>query len=234
MNKLKNKKILIVISVAILSAILACVLIISFLTPARTTVYLFKDSYDAGTKLTSNMLTPVQADSNIIVAGSSVSTGTHFVTRDNYVELVTEGDTLKYDVDKGDCLMSSMLSSKADNRIALNMDPTSVAITIPVNNTTGVANNIKAENHVNVYVTYNSGGTYLLLENVRILCVLGDDNGVTGYTLELNNQEAVRIIDAVNAGTVYCGLTNSEGYIYENILDAIPSETTAPVDKKIN
>lgn len=234
MNKLKNKKILIVIGVAILSAIVACVLIFTFLSPTRTTVYLFNGSYEAGTQLTSNMLTPVQADSNIIVAGTSVSTGTHFVTRDNYVKVVTEGDTLKYDVYKGDCLMTSMLSSQADNRIALNMNPTSVAVTIPVNNASGVANTIKAENHVNVYVTYNSGGTYLLLENARILCVLSDDTGVTGYTLELNNQEAVRVIDAINTGSVYCALTNSEGYIYESALDINKIETSAPAETKAN
>lgn len=224
MNKLKNKKIIIVISIAVISAIAAGILIFSFLSPARTTVYMFNNTYEAGTKVTGSMLTPMQVDSNMIVAGSRTDTSTHFVTSENYNSVVSENDVLKIDVDKGDCFMTSMLSSQSTNRIALRMDPTSVAVTIPVSSTTGVSNSIKAESRVNVYVTYNSGGTYLILENVRILSVATKDGAVTGYTLELDNQNAVKVIDAINTGSIYCGLTNGDGYIYEQQLDT-PTET---------
>lgn len=233
MNKLKNKKILICILVAVISAVVASVLIFTFLLPARTTMYVFNDSYEAGTPITGSMLTPVQADSKIVVAGSSNGASSHFVTSENYNQIVSSDDVLKFDVSKGDCLMTSMVSSQASNRIVLRMDATSVAITIPVNNTTGVSSSIKPESRVNVYVTYNSGGTYLLLENVRILSVSSKDGEVNGYTLELNNQQAVMIIDAVNTGTVYCGLTNGEGYMYEPEV-TVPStskqNTTKPVE----
>lgn len=225
MNKLKNKKIIIVLTVAILAGIIASVLIFSFLSPTRTTMFVFNGNYEAGTKISGSMLTPVQADSRIIVAGSSTGAGTHFITVDNYTQMVSENDVLKVDVSKGDCFMVSMLSSKASNRIALNMNPTSIAVTIPVNNTTGVSSSVKAESHVNVYGTYNSGGTYLLLENVRILSVEKSDGKLTGFTLELTNQEAVKVIDATTTGSIYCGLTNDEGYIYELNKNVIPSES---------
>jgi len=225
--KVKNKKsylIIGVVSIAVIAAIAAGVLIYTFLVPARTTVYMFNNAYEAGTKISGEMLTPMQVDSNMIVAGSKTDTSTHFVTSENYRSVVTENDVLKIDVDKGDCFMTSMLSSQGTNRIALRMDPKSVAVTIPVSSTTGVSNSIKAESRVNVYVTYNSGGTYLILENVRILSVATKDGSVTGYTLELDNQNAVKVIDAINTGSIYCGLTNEEGYVYETQLD-IPIES---------
>lgn len=227
MFKLKDKKsyqIIIVVAIAVIAAITACILIYSFLSPARTTVYMFNNAYEAGTKISGNMLTPMQVDSNMIVAGNKTDTSTHFVTSDNFKNVVSENDVLKIDVDKGDCFMTSMLSSQSTNRIALRMDPKSVAVTIPVSSTTGVSNSIKAESRVNVYVTYNSGGTYLILENVRILSVTTKDGSVTGYTLELDNQNAVKVIDAINTGSIYCGLTNGDGYVYETQLD-VPVET---------
>lgn len=227
MSKNKNKKIVIAVAIAILASVIAAIMVFSFLSPSRTTVYVFNGAYEAGTQISGGMLTPVQADSKIIVAGNSTSVGSHFITSENIKELVNQGDVLKFDVEKGDCLMASMLSSKSSNRIVLRMDPKSIAVTVPVNSTSGVSNSVKAESRVNVYVTYNSGGTYLLLENVRILSVSTSDGAVTGYTLEVNNKEAVKIIDAVNTGTIYCGLTSGDGYVYETVPKS-PIENTTP------
>jgi len=211
----KNKKIIVVVAIAIIAALTTGVLIYLFLTPQRSTVYVFKEDYDAGTIITGTMLTPVQVDSKVIAAGSKSGVSNYFITSDTYQSLVKSDTTLLTNVTKGQPLMSAIVSSSGGNGIQGLMDSTAVAITIPVNNTTGISPGIKAESHVNVYVTYNSGGTHLLLENVRILKVSTSDNGaISGFTLELNNAEAVKIINAVNTGSVYCGLTNATGYIY--------------------
>ena len=48
----KDKKIVIVLAVAIVACIVAGVLTYLFLSPAKTVVYVFKDSYKAGTQIT--------------------------------------------------------------------------------------------------------------------------------------------------------------------------------------
>ena len=211
----KNKKVIIFLTIAIILSILAFILIYSFLTPQRTTFYIFKDNYEAGTLITSDMLTPIQADNRIVMAGSETASASYFITSETFSSLVKQGDVLKVDVSKGTPLTISTLTSSANNSIEVRMDPSSVAVTIPVTNTTGVSADIKPESHINLFVTYNSGGTYLLLENARVLSVAKDGAKISGMTIELDNYSALKVIDAVNTGKIYCGLVNGNGYIYE-------------------
>lgn len=215
MDKQKNKKIIIVVSIAIVSAIIAGILLFAFLTPQRTTVYVFKENYKAGTMLSGDMLTPIQVDSTIMTAGASNRTSSCFITRDTYSTVVQVNDALKVDVDKGTPLMASMLTSTAGNDVEVRMSATSVAVTVPVTSITGVTADIKPESHINVYVTYNSGETHLILENIRVLATISGNDGLSGLTLELDNDKATKVIAATNTGTIYCGLVNGDGYQYE-------------------
>lgn len=214
MKNTKNRKMLIAIAIALTAAIFAGMLVITSLSSQKTTVYVFKNNYEAGTAVTSDMFSPLQIDSKILMAGAKGSVSTALITRETFTSSVKNGDVLKLDVTAGTPLMKSLLSSAANNDVEIRMDPTSVAVTIAVNNTTGVTNAIKPESHVNVYATYSSGGTYLLLENERVLSVIAKDGVLSGITLELNNEKAIKVINAANGGKLYCGLVNGNGYIY--------------------
>lgn len=214
MDKQKNKKIIVVISMAVVSALAAGMLIFAFLTPQRTTAYVFKENYKAGTVLNGEMLTPIQVDSSIMSAGAKTKTSTCFVTKDSYSTIVQENDVLKVDVDKGTPLMTSMLTSTAGNDVEVRMSATAIAVTIPVSDITGVTPDIKPESRVNVYVTYNTGETHLILENSRVLATVNEEEELKGITLELNNDEAKKVVTAANLGSIYCGLVNGEGYQY--------------------
>lgn len=214
MKNTKNRKMLIAIAIAVTAAIFAGMLVITSLSSQKTTVYVFKNNYEAGTAVTSDMFSPLQIDSKILMAGAKGSVSTALITRETFTSSVKNGDVLKLDVTAGTPLMKSLLSSAANNDVEIRMDPTSVAVTIAVNNTTGVTNAIKPESHVNVYATYSSGGTYLLLENERVLSVIVKDGVLSGITLELNNEKAIKVINAANGGKLYCGLVNGNGYIY--------------------
>ena len=99
---MKNKKILIVIAIALVCLIAATVCLIAFLSPMRTTFYVFKGDYKAGTTITKEMLTPVQADSRLVVAGTDAKATTYFITNENLGDLVKSGDALRTDVKKGE------------------------------------------------------------------------------------------------------------------------------------
>lgn len=67
----KNKLITSLIIGAILFSSLAAFLIYHYMAPARSTIYMFNDSYSSGEQVTSDMLTPVQVDSQIVMAGKT-------------------------------------------------------------------------------------------------------------------------------------------------------------------
>lgn len=214
MKNSKNKKIIIALAIGIVAAIIASILVVMAVSSQKVTMYVFKNAYEAGTEITGEMFTPVQVDSRVVVAGGGADTSDAFITKDTFTSSIKKGDVLKCDVAAGTPLMKSLIATSGNNKIEVSMDPKSVAITIPVNNVTGVTSTIKPESHVNVYATYNSGGTYLLLENVRVLNVDTKDNTLTGITLELDNEKAIKVINAANGGKLYCGLVNGNGYIY--------------------
>lgn len=212
---LKNKKIVIVLAIALVCLIAASALLIAFLTPMRTTFYVFKDSYKAGTTITSAMLTPVQADSRLVVAGGNSGADAYFITNENLAANVKAGDVLRVDVQKGESFMISHVSKKGSNEVEVKMSPNAVAVTISVGNITGVTADLKSEAHVNVYVSYSSGNTSLLLENMRVLSVQKSDGALEGVTLELNKEQARIVIEAIRSGSLYLGLVNADGYIYD-------------------
>lgn len=213
---LKNKKIVIVLAVALVCLIVAAALLVAFLTPIRTTFYVFKDTYKAGTTITGDMLTPVQADSRLVVAGGSSEAGTYFITSENLSSYIQKGDVLRTDVKKGEALMLTHVSKSGSSEVEVKMAPNAVAITVPVNSIKGVTPDLKSESHVNVYVSYKTGETELLLENIRVLSVQKDEDSLEGASLELTNEQALAVVAAVESGNLYLGMVNSEGYIYEN------------------
>ena len=210
----KNSKILIVLSVALVFAIAAGICVYRFLSPQRATVYVYNAEYEAGTMLTSDMLTPIQVDANIVVAGARTSVGQRFVTSGDLPALLKTGDSLKTDVGIGTPLMLSQLSATGGNAIEMTMQSAAVAVTVEANAVTGVTNDLTASSSVNVYVTYNTGRTELLFERLRV--VEGHNGGnvgsLSGFTLELTNSEAVQLINATKNGTLYFGLINAGGY----------------------
>jgi len=210
----KNSKILMVLTLALVFTIAAGICVYQILSPQRTTVYVFKQGYEAGTPLTADMFSPIQVDSNIVIAGGKAPIGQRFITAAEFPALLRAGDSLKVDVGEGTPLMLNLLSVTGGSAIEMIMQDTAVAVTVDVNPITGVTNNLASGASVNVYVSYHTGGTKLLLEKVRVLAVhkSGSGGALSGATLELTNAEAVRVIDATKNGSIYLGLVNTGGY----------------------
>ena len=210
----KNKAPLIILSFGIILALIAVWLIANFLTPKRTTVYVFNNGYKAGTEIKTTMLTAMQVDSTLIVAGNETSLSGYFITSDNISKLVKAGDTLRFDVGKGKPFMASDIASYGTNEVEVRLAETSIGITIAVDNITGVTPNLKAESHVNVYSAQRNGLTQLILENIRVIAVNNSNGALSSVTLELNNDQAKALISAKTVGTIQLGIVNGNGYQY--------------------
>ncbi len=216
----KNKKIIIALAVAVIFAILAGVSVYAFMSPKRSTLYVFNDSYKAGTTITSNMLSPIKADSTIVVAGQRQNANTRFVTESEMSQIIRNGDSLRMDVVAGMPLMASMCSSIGGNSIEMAMSPSGIAVTVPVNDVTGVTNELRQGAHVNVYVTNSAGGTYLAFENMIILQVTKSGTGsLQSATFEVNNEDALKLINITKSSSIYLGLINGSGYQYQTVPD---------------
>lgn len=214
MFKSKNGKILLILLVAIITAVLGGFSLYTYLTPQKTTVYVFKENYEAGTNVTEDMLTPVSCDSNILVAGSDADINSMFVTGNNIQEVLKSGDALRIDVAEGMPLTQSILSIAGGTQIEQVMDPSKIAVTIPVDNVTGVTETLQPGSRVNIYATgLESEETQLLMENMRVLSVHTDNNGgISSATIEVTQNESLKLIYAATNASLYLGLVNSSGY----------------------
>lgn len=214
-SNVKNKKILTIMIMAMLLAVGAVFATIKFLEPKTTQVYIFKDNYTAGTVVTENMLTAIECDSAILVAQKKTKTKDVFVTGSTVKDILTSGDTLRIDVTSGMPLMPSLLSISGGSTIEMNLDPTKVAVTIPITNITGVTNEIKEGSRVNIYATgLESSATTLLFQGVRLLAVNKTGTELTGVTLEVTAEESLKLVNATSISSLYLSLIDGSGYEY--------------------
>lgn len=171
----KNKKIIMILLTALVIAVIGGIALYMYLVPQKTTVYVFNDNYQAGTALTEKMLTPVQADSKIVVAGKNSNTSSRFVTGADIKAVLNSGDSLRMDVAEGMPLTLSILSVTGGSSVEMNMDPAKIAVTVPVTSITGVTKDLKEGSRVNIYTTGgDANGTTLLFQNMRVLSVEKD------------------------------------------------------------
>lgn len=209
----KNRKIIAVILAAVLCCVIATFGLYKILTPQRTTIYVFNDSYSAGTLVTENMLTPVEIDQTLVINSNQLSAGDYFVTSANYRTVLTSAGVLRSDVYSGNALMSSMLTTTGGNSIEMAMKSNAVAVTIGVNYVTAVTSELSTGSRVNVYVTYDNSTT-LLLENIRILSVGREGGVINSVTLEVDISQSLQLINAYTNGSVHLGLVDATGYQY--------------------
>jgi len=223
----KNSKILMVLAIALVFTIAAGITTFRILAPQRTTIYVFNQNFTAGTPLTPDMFTPIQVDSNIVVAGARAPISHRFITEAEFPTLMRANDSLRVDVGVGTPLIISLLSATGGNAIEMSMQATAIAVTVDVNPITGVTNDLTPGSSVNVYVTFHTGGTRLLMERMRVLAVHrgGSGGSINGVTLELTNAEAISIIDATRNGSIYLGLVNAGGYQF---VDQLPENNNQP------
>lgn len=141
----------------------------------------------AGTEVTSDMLSAVQCDSKIVTAGKKTDTSSRFVTGANLKAVLNSGDSLRMDVSEGMPLTLSMLSVNGGSTVEMNMDPTKVAVTVPVTNVSGVTNDLKEGSRVNIYAMgVDTPGTTLLFQNMRVINTQKDNGTLSSATIEVD------------------------------------------------
>ena len=139
---------------------------------------------------------------------SKTDTASRFVTGGDIQTVLNTGDSLRMDVAEGMPLTLSMLSVNGGSSVEMNMDPSKIAVTVPVTAITGVTNDLKEGSRVNIYATgvNENGGTTLLFQNMRVLTVQKDANGgLSSATIEVDANQSLKLIYAANYSSIYFG-----------------------------
>ena len=216
----KNRKIILLIVAALVVAISGSVALYFYLVPQKVTVYVFKYNVSAGEIITEDMLIAVQADADIYVAGVETDISDRFVTGENIDNILKSGDSLRMDVTAGMPLTLSLLSTSGGTSIEMTMNPEKIAVTVPINDVTGVTYDLKNGSRVNVYVTgaFTDGtiSTLLLFENMRVLSTNQHNGSLSSVTLEVSIEESLKLVYYTTVGSIYLGLIDSTGYEYSN------------------
>lgn len=207
----KNKIIAIFALITVLLIGATCYLIYRYLSPSRGAIYVFNDNYPAGTQVTKDILTAIRIDSTIIDGGRNGKIEDQFITPQQYEQYTTAGDTLRMDVAKGMPITPSMMSQIGGSMIEMNMQSESVAVTISVNNITGVTNELQPGTKVNIYSVMDDG-VRLILQNMRILATYYSGESLSGVSIETQQSEAMKLIYAASYGSIYLGLIDGSGY----------------------
>lgn len=232
----KNRKIILILVLAFIVAVIGGVALYFYLTPQKTTVYTFKENYSAGTAITQDMLTPVQADANIYYGGAKSDISSYYVTGDNISEVLKSGDSLRTDVVKGMPFTISLLTAGGGSKVEMQMDPTKIAITVPITNITGVTNELKSGSRVNVYVTGEGGGdsevysTKLIFQNMRVLSVsYAQGNTLESATLECNIEQSMELVYYASTYSIYLGLIDGTGYQATSVSNPFYAPSTGAI-----
>jgi Flp pilus assembly protein CpaB len=221
---MKNSKLNVSFLIVVVLGLLAALMTYSFLSTAKTVIYVFKDDYPAGTKITEDKLVPQQIDSSIVqqVARSNSDDGTVYITDANKNEVI--GSYLITDVKKGMPLMSSYTDKLGGSPSEMRLSANNVAVTVPGDNVTGVSPYITHGSRVNVYAGFETGNNepieYLLLQNIKVLDVqyseVNNSNSnsptLSGITLEVTPEQSLSLQYAAEWGKIRLGLVKSGQY----------------------
>lgn len=233
----KNRKILCILIVAVILSVVGGIAIYQYLNPKKVTVYVFNDNYQTGEVLKSEMLTSIKCDASIVVAGKTMETSARFVTGEDIKEVLQTGDSLRMDVADGMPLTLAMLSVNGGSSIEMTMDPSKVAVTIPVSSISGVTKDLKEGSRVNIYATglNESAATTLVFQKMRVLNVTRDANGaLTAATIEVTPEESLKLVYSANNATINLGLVDSAGYTEIEMTDPTyrPDQSKQKTEKK--
>ena len=238
----KNKRIIGILLLGIAVAAAAGFFLYQYLKPLKKTIYVFNDNYKAGQVVTDEILTPVQVDAKIVVAGADADVSTQFITGANKKEFLEQKENaLRMDVAKGMPLTQAMLSVDGGSYIEMNMDGQKVAVSVPITSVSGVSDDLSNGSRVNIYATGTSENgrleTKLIFENMRILSVERDSNGsISAATIEVTTDESLKLINAATVSSLYFGLVNGSGYqsvgAVSDMPDSSESEVAVPASEE--
>lgn len=210
----KSAKIILLLLSALILAVGAGFAIYTYCNSQKVFIYYFNADYAAGTPISASMLTSMEVDKTIAENGKTGSINDRYITEENLKLLLGTTSYLLYDVHKGQALTYAVTSSVGKTAIEYNLEEGKIAVTVPINNITGVTSALRTGVYVNIYSSQN-GTTKLFLEHMKIIAVNKSDGSLQSVTFECTNTQAIDLIYAQTYAELYFGLTDYAPEIQE-------------------
>lgn len=213
----KNKKILMVLIIALVLSVLAGVGVFTLINSQKTTIYSFNGDFKAGTKITDSMFTPIQVDKKVVETNRNSDISNYYITASSFNKILNDGDYLRTNVSANEILCKSMLVTNSGNEIEASMQSDKVALTLSVDSITGVTSDIRAGSYVNIYCGEKNSTVPKseIFEKMKILEVqqaADDANTLNSITVECTNVQSETLVSYAQNGYIYMGLINITGY----------------------
>lgn len=214
-SKATNRLTAFFIIIGLIAILVAGYFTYTYLDAMKTTVYVFNGDYAAGTVIDKDMLSTMQVDTKIVANAKEGDVSMQYVTKSGLETVLQSGDALLVDVKKGTTLMPWLLTANGGGAVQNNLTGNMVAITIPVNNYSGVTNDLRIGSKLNIYSTssYDTSRTYLLLENMQVIGTqTTNDATLNAITFACTPEQALKLLHANTFEQIYCGLINESTY----------------------
>ena len=196
----------------------------NWLSVKKTNIYVFNADYEDGTKLKKDMFEAFEVDNALVEAQSARFTKGEskatFLSKADINKLVEEEEVLAVQVFAGQPVTSNLYLSTSGSTVERRLSDGHTAITIPVNNITGVSSEVSAGSRINIYNLY-SINTYnvvqLMYQNVKILDVQKTGNKTNGYTIsaftiEVKPEDALQLLYAIQYNQIRVSLLKPGTY----------------------
>ena len=197
----KNKKILMVLIIALVLSVLAGVGVFTLINSQKTTIYSFNGDFKAGTKITDSMFTPIQVDKKVVETNRNSDISNYYITASSFNKIISDGDYLRSNVSANEILSKAMLVTNSGNEIEASMQNDKVALTLSVDSITGEKNSTDPKTEV--------------FEKMKILEVqqeANETNTLKSITVECTNEQSQKLVSFAQNGYIYMGLINVTGY----------------------
>lgn len=205
----KNKKIVLVLLAAIILCVSSGFVVYRAFTFQKVNIYVFNGTYEAGTKLTKDMYSTIEVDKTVVTNGVKDSIRNVFISDEKTMGNLI-GDTLRISTYEGMPITRAMFSTAGGSNIEMQLAEGKIAVTVGINNITGVTNDLRANSYVDVVILGEQGTE--TIENMRIVNVYkSDDVNISSVTFECSADNYVKIAEAANKSTIHLGLIKGFG-----------------------
>jgi len=206
----------------------------SYLTEARTTIYLFADSFSAGTQITPDMFVSDEIETRIVTRQLQMrgENDPRFITAYNIDAVI--GTYLRTDVVVGTVLLSSHSMEIGGSPVEIALTPGYVAVTIPAINIDVGNPLLSYGSRVNIYTSFSLENqqaiTAMFAQYVRVLDIqvsqpLDTEIGapiLSGIIVEVSAEQSLDLMHAIENGKVRLGVVRAGAY---EIIDIPPVES---------
>lgn len=205
----------------ILAIVVACFVgfgMHQYLSQQRTMVYLFKDNYTQGTKITKEMFSGFQIDTDLYNAQSG--TGNKYVSADDIIQYIESGDTLSVNVAKFTTVTANQFVSSGGTGIESRLAPNMGSVELLAEKVSGLSADVRIGSRLNLINGYAIDAmkqSTLSFQDLLVVDVVRNSDGnLHSVYVEVDPSETIELVHFLTFEYVTASIIKPGSYIPVN------------------